>query len=455
MDNMVWYKYSSLAATRWNEQMIRISETRTTVFVGCAITMLTATPCTRAGTYSLTDLGIMTDLAGQTESRPNAINKQGQVAGVNVVGGSYRGFRYNGSWEDIGTLGGAEAFAAGIEDLGRIVGYSAMASGVIHAFLWTPGGTDGIPTNPQMRDLGTLGGDNSEAYAVNSTGELTGYSDVSGGTSARAHAFVYANAKMIDIGKTVTGLPNSFGYGINASGHVAGAAYDGGYSAPHAFFYDGSKGTDIGVAGALGSTALAINDNDQVVGYTTSTNYIDRAFVYVAGSITDLGTLGGHHSYGLGINNSNVIVGGSFLDAADSLYHAFLYADGRMLDLNTMLDDTGSGWVLVEARAINDVGQIVGTGVFGGATHGFLLTPASVVAASVITAASIIGNDLVLSFQSSTQSTYSIEARQTLTGGSWTDLITGIQGTGRVVTVTNAGGVTLPYSFYRVKGSGG
>jgi hypothetical protein len=34
-----------------------------------------------------------------------------------------------------------------------------------------------------------------------------------------------------------------------------------------------------------------------------------------------------------------------------------------------------SGWVLTDARDINASGQIVGIGSFGGAAHGFVLTP--------------------------------------------------------------------------------
>ena len=52
--------------------------------------------------------------------------------------------------------------------------------------------------------------------------------------------------------------------------------------------------------------------------------------------------------------------------------HAFLYREGRMQDLNDLIP-SGSGWVLEEARAINDRGQIVGFGTFQGRTRAFLL----------------------------------------------------------------------------------
>jgi len=43
-----------------------------------------------------------------------------------------------------------------------------------------------------------------------------------------------------------------------------------------------------------------------------------------------------------------------------------------MIDLNSLLP-AGSGWVLTDAMAINDSGQIVGNGVINGQSHAYLL----------------------------------------------------------------------------------
>ncbi len=131
----------------------------------------------------------------------------------------------------------------------------------------------------------------------------------------------------------------------------------------------------MGTLGGKSALALAINDSDQLAGYLTTSAGFDRAFLYETGVVTDLGTLGGDYSYALGINNSNTVVGGSFVDTNNVVYHAFLWGSNTMVDLNSQVDASGAGWTLLEARAINDPGQIVGVGTLGGARHAFLLTP--------------------------------------------------------------------------------
>jgi probable HAF family extracellular repeat protein len=60
---------------------------------------------------------------------------------------------------------------------------------------------------------------------------------------------------------------------------------------------------------------------------------------------------------------------------------AFLYSNGAMIDLNSLLLP-GSGWTLSSATAINDSGQIVGYGINpSGQQHAFLLDGAAAAAA--------------------------------------------------------------------------
>jgi probable HAF family extracellular repeat protein len=396
-------------------------------------------------TYSVQDLGVLVDLPPRLDAKPYEINASGTVVAANVTNGAYRGVVYNSSWKDVGTLGGSESLAVGIDDLGHVVGSAQTTAGTNNAFLWTPGATDGVAGNPQMKSLGTMGGPSSQAYAINNMGQVTGYSDVPGG---QQHAFRYSGGTLTDIGQ-ISGLPNSFGYGINAAGHVAGTAYDANYVTPHAFYFNGTSSVDLGVSGGRGALALTINNSDHIAGYLTTASAVDHAFMYSSGTTTDLGTLGGTYSYGLGINNSNVVIGGSYVDTNNSIYHAFRWANGTMTDLNNQLDQTGAGWTLIEARAINDAGQITGTGLVGGVNHAFRLNPVSNAnPAPRITSVKIISSNLVLSFTTIAARHYNVQTNGTASSTGWADSTTNILGTGGTVTVTNS--VTSSRGFYRV-----
>lgn len=398
--------------------------------------------------YSVRDLGPFSNLPGRSDSRPNSINAAGDVAGANVSGGAYQAFLYTGSWTNLGTLGGSEALAAAVNDSRRVAGYSTTGSGVKHAFLWTPGGSDGIAGNPRMKDLGTLGGEASEAYAINRNGQVAGYSQ----TTGRDHAFLYSMGTLTDIGSLLSGPRHSYAYAINAAGHVAGTAYNNAYSSYSAFFFNGTTAVDIGESGT-DSSALAMNDADHIVGYTT-VNGLDEAFHYFNGSMHSLGTLGGNYSYAIGINNSNVIVGGSFIDATDKVYHAFVCTNDVLIDLNTQLDETGAGWVLIEARAINDANQIVGTGKLNGANRQFMLSPTPTTPpppppAPEITGIVRNGADWLVEFTTSGAVSYALEGRTNMAEGTWVQLVGNIPGTGGSVTVTNS--ANAPAQFFRIK----
>lgn len=76
----------------------------------------------------------------------------------------------------LGYLGGYHATGEDISDDGSvIVGYSEIEpalGGYYHAFRWVEGATGGVASNPQMYDLGTLGGLSSWATAVSSNGAV-------------------------------------------------------------------------------------------------------------------------------------------------------------------------------------------------------------------------------------------------------------------------------------------
>jgi probable HAF family extracellular repeat protein len=92
--------------------------------------------------------------------------------------------------------------------------------------------------------------------------------------------------------------------------------------------------------------------------------------------MTDLKTLGGYTSFANGINDVDQVVGASQYQKKNATgpRHAFLWQNGTMTDMNTLLPRK-SGWVLTNATTINNDGQIVGSGTIGGQSHAFLMVP--------------------------------------------------------------------------------
>ena len=200
-----------------------------------------------------------------------------------------------------------------------------------------------------VTDLGTLGGTFSAGYGINASGQVAGYSFTTG--FASVHAFLY-DGTMHDLGEGT-------GYGINDGGQVTGRS-----GSDHAFLYDGTM-NDLGTLGGASSEGRGINASGQVAGYSRTTgDAAFHAFLY-DGTLNDLGTLGGTHSIGLGINDSGQVTGDS--NSTGGEIHAFLY-DGTMHDLGT-LGGGQSGGV-----GINASGQVTGYSVTTGDVeqHAFL-----------------------------------------------------------------------------------
>ena len=186
---------------------------------------------------------------------------------------------------------------------------------------------------------------------------------------------------MTDLG--TLGGPNSWAYGINASGQVVGSSTltDTTNWTPHGFFWPGhGKMQDLGTLGGTSSFAFSINNTGQVVGSSTlAGDKIGHAFLWQSGhKIKDLGALpGDSNSQANGVVDGGQAFGQS-CNAAGSVCHAVMWGKGKITDLNTLIPPN-SGWVLNWAQTANAKGLIIGGGTYkGGPASGYLLTPVNV-----------------------------------------------------------------------------
>ncbi|MGH9921008.1 MAG: hypothetical protein ACRD6W_19335 [Nitrososphaerales archaeon] len=313
-------------------------------------------------------------LPGGTDSRALGENEEGQVVGWSYTILENHSAVHAFSWTEGGgmvdlnslvSLGGNDSAASELSDNDQIAGYSFTQSGLPHAYSWTRAGG--------LVDLGTLpGGSESRATRVNNRGQIVGWADTTnvqpGADSGIRHAFSWTpTGGMVDLG--TFGGSASTAAAVSDGGQVVGYS-DLASGAWHAFLWTQAAGMrDLGTLGGSTSTAHAINDDGQIVGQsTTAQNGPTHAFSWtLSGGMVDLGTIGGAISVARGVSNNGEVVG--YSDSADGAVHAFSWTQaGGMVELAPLPGDSSS-----YAEAVNDSGQIVGWSVdAGGHEHATL-----------------------------------------------------------------------------------
>jgi len=292
----------------------------------------------------------------------------------------------------------------------------------------------------QPTALGTIGGDSSEAYAINDFGQIVGRAQDSNDES---HIFHWQNGQMHALlyenlwgRRTLPTALYSVGYGISNTDHIVGTflepyepdpqitvqrgvIFSPGTSSDDTTPYPGELIVEFETLGAAtgispngryvvgwmnvedsqirgivleardgtwsdprnlsaldapvqSSSATAVNDSGQVVGWTYSATHGYAAFLITPLESDDdehrwhedadgdgandlmisLGTLGGTNSWARAINSRGWIVGEA--DTADWYTQAFIWVDGQMTDLGTLGGSNSS------ASGINDQGVVVG-----------------------------------------------------------------------------------------------
>jgi probable HAF family extracellular repeat protein len=327
--------------------------------------LLSLSSLAEAQAYSVRTIGV---------ASPRAVDSNGHVAGVFQVSKTpprAHAFLWSesGGIKDLGTLGGDDSAAFGINASGEAVGQANSSAGAPdQAFLWTSGAG--------MVDLGNLGGASSAANAINASGQVAGQSDLSSGFT---HAFLWTKSGGLQDLGTLAGGQQSGANAINSAGEIAGWANVG--SNDDAIIWTQSGGlVNLGITANCGATGFGINDSGEVVGWfnnSTGCGFNAHGFSWThSGGPKDLGVLaGGQFSFAYGINSAGQIVGTG--QSSNSSIVALLWtSDGTVHDLNTLISSK-TPRTLVAANAINNAGQIVvdATAKTGKGNYALILTP--------------------------------------------------------------------------------
>ena len=347
--------------------------------------------------YKLIDLGTLGGPNSAETVQSPIINKEGVVVGFSDTSIPcaipecffFHAFRWQkGILSDLGTLpDGDNSVAFGINARTQTIGQSEnglinpLAGGAENrAVLWEKDG--------QIIDLGTLGGNDSAAFAINARGQIVGgaLNDIPDpfsmpGLGQQSRAFLWEKGAMRDLG--TLGGPDAFAALVNERAQVAGVSYPGTdpssncilFPFPlttHPFLWQNGKMLDLGTLGGTCAGPADLNNRGQVTGTSNLAGDLTvHPFLWDGESLKDLGTLGGSFGFGNSLYEAGDVVGAAGT-TGDEAAHAFFWRNGVMTDLGTINDDPCS-----VAHAINAKGQVVGATYDCDQTelHGFLWQP--------------------------------------------------------------------------------
>jgi probable HAF family extracellular repeat protein len=332
----------------------------------------------------LNDLGV---IGAGPNSESNWITENGLIAGdsQNGLTDPLVGF-----WElrgvawihdrlvEVGTLGGGyNSLARAANDSGEVVGFSTTLIPDDHAmilkfdlpyayqtraFRWKGG---------KMEDLGTLGGSDAMALAINERGQIIGNSylsaDLSRPCGVATGGFLWERGNMVNLGSlggTCTQVS-----AINNHGQVVGNSFVYGDQVLHPFLWERGHMVDLGTSGGNFAWADFINERGVIAGRETvrGNEGIVHAAVWSHGRITDLDPGPGQCSHPWAINVLEQVVGVTSSNCNfgdESSLRAFLWQPlHTMVDVNTLISPD-LGIQLKNIAAINDRGEMAAIAAF-------------------------------------------------------------------------------------------
>ena len=315
--------------------------------------------------YSATEIPEQGEFGTVSNITGSGINNKGEVSGTVAYYPTpeffQQAFIYAGG-TNTGIENSRSSASYGINNNGQVVGSMYLTppfSGEPppHAFIYNS--SDGSTVTPDILNSGR----ESVGLAINNAGDITGYLSTgtcSPGSSNPAclapfHAFIYQGSGLVDIG--TLGGTYSEGTGINDQNEITGVSSVTGSTLNHLFLYAKGHMSDLGTVAGQSIVNALINDRGEIAGSATGSNFIFRGHSFEKIPLAPAG-----------LNNRGHIAGS--YTVANGSSHASLYRDGRLIDLNDLVDPSLT--FLTSATGISDNGKIVAKGING---HLYVLTP--------------------------------------------------------------------------------